>query len=114
MRLYNERSGVEFDAWFESNPGEPTIPPSVHYRLRNVDADLTLIDTTAVPYEVVSAEGTMTGVKAHIEIPGTVHVLSNTSAKREVFELQVFAGMGTPREYSDTHQYYVVKMGGRS
>lgn len=113
MRLYNEFSGVEFDAWFESNPGEPTIPPTVHYRLRCETNDQTVIDWTSVPYEIISADDGISGVRAHIEIPGSANQILNAANRREVRDLQVVAAKDQDREYSDSIQYYVVSKGRR-
>lgn len=113
MRLFNERSGVEFDAWFQSYPGEPTIPPSVHYRLLCVTTGKTLIDWTEVPYEILSSEEGIDGVKAHIDIAGSDNILQSRASKREVKELQVVSGKDTDREYSEVLQYGIVPMTGQ-
>ena len=113
MRVYNQNSGVEFDAWFEANPGTPTIPPGVHWRLRCVTNDQTLVDWTSASYEIQSDESGITGVVSRIDVPGSKNTIIDSANKREIKELQVVSGKDTDREFSETVQYYVSAMGGR-
>ena len=113
MRVYNEHSGNEYTCWFESVPGVPTVPTTVHWRLRNVSADQILQDWTELTPEIVSDESGITGVKTTIDINGQLNVLFSRSARRETFELQVVADKDDPREYSKFHQYAVANGGQR-
>ena len=113
MRFVNEKSGREFQAWFESNPGEPTVPSTVHWCLRNNTHDATVQEWVELEPVVVSANGAITGVKATVDVPGSLHVLTDRNNRREEFELQVVAAKDTAREYSEVLPYYVVRMSGR-
>jgi hypothetical protein len=114
MRVYNERSGVEFQAWFEATPGVPTVPSSVHWLLHCVTNDMALQEATAVSPEIISDETGITGVKVTIDIPGSLNAIQNDANMREVKQLLVISGMGTDREYSEVHEYYVRNVKGRT
>ena len=112
MRLYNERSGVEFDAWFENNAGTPALPTTVHYRLMCVTNDQAMVDWTLVAADTLYGDnGAIQGIRAHIQVPGSANRL--ISERREVKELQVVADKDLDSEYSEVLQYGVVSMGRR-
>ena len=114
MKVYNEHSGVEFAAFFEANPGVPTVPPTVHWRLRCLTNDVVLQDWTEVAYEIQSDEsGAVMGVRATIDIDGALNVLQNDNNRRETKQLQVVAGKDTAREFSKFHEYAVANGGPR-
>lgn len=113
MRVFNQNSGIEYDAWFESQPGTPTVPSSVHWRLRCATNDQTLVDWTSVAYVIESDETGVTGVRARIDVPGSQNGIVNSRNRREMKELQVVADKDTDREFSVVHQYYITAMGGR-
>jgi hypothetical protein len=115
MRLYNENAGVEFDAWFETQPGVPTVPTTVHWCLRNATHDETRKVHTSVPYVIESDETGITGVRARIDVPGTLNTIMDRKNRRETMELEVIADMGSDREYSLTpvHQYYIQRTSAR-
>lgn len=114
MKVYNEHSGVEFSAFFESIPGVPTVPPSVHWRLRCLTTDTLLQDWTEIAYEIQSDDaGAVIGVKAAIDIDGSLNVMQDTNNRRETKQLQVVAGKDTAREYSKFHEYAIAYGGSR-
>ncbi len=113
MRIYNERSGVEYDAYFEAQPGTPTVPGTVHWRLLCATNEQTLVDCTPVPYVIESDESGITGVRARIDVPGSKNVIVNPANRREIKELQVVCDKDTDREFSEVMQYYVARMIGR-
>lgn len=115
MQVYAQKSGIEVDAWFESVPGVPTVPTTVHWRVRNVTIDEIVIDWTEGTYTIESNETGITGVRTRIDIPGSANVLSQQGGRRETFELQVVADKDTDREYSvePPYQYAIAYRGAR-
>jgi len=113
VRVYNEHTGVEFTAWFTSNPGVPTLPLSVHYRLRCLTNDLVLQDWTELAPEIIADETGITGVKVVIDVDGALNVLQDSNNRRETKQLQVVAAKDTPREFSKFRDYAVANGGGR-
>src|SRR4051812_14040891 len=108
MRITNAGNGREFEAWFETVSGEPTVPPTVHWRLRCMTTGTLLQDLTEVPIEIISDGTGITGVKATIEIDGALNEMQNTRNPREVRQLEIIAAYGTPHQYSEEPlQYYV-------
>lgn len=114
MRVYNERSGVEFQAWFESTPGVPTVPTTVHWRLHCVTSDKALQDDTEVTPEIVSDGTGITGVKVTIDVPGSLNAIQNDRNSRELKQLLIIADKDTDREFSETREYYVRNVKGRT
>lgn len=113
MRQFNERSGVEFDAYLETFDGAPTIPESVHWRVRNVTLESIPLDWQSATWSILTDDsGGISGVKVAVEVPGTVNVLSNGN-KSEQFELQVVTNKDTAREFSEVVRYKVVSIGVR-
>ncbi len=108
MRVINAGSGREFEAWFETTAGVPTIPGSGHWRLLCRSTDTVLQDWTQGNIEVVSDGGAITGVKMTVEIPGRLNAIQDSCNKREIKEFQVVADQGSDHEYSEEPvQYYV-------
>lgn len=107
MRVYNQDDGIEFAAWFEATPGVPTVPPSVHYRLRCKTNNLVLQDWTEVTTETVTEAGVILGVRSIIEIDGALNAIQDTANRRETKELQVTAGKSTPRAKSEFREYAI-------
>ena len=113
MRVENERSGLEFKAYFETVPDVPAIPTSVHWRLRCATSDQTLLDWTVAAPVTVTENGVITGVYAVIDVPGSLNAIIDRTNRREIKELQVVAGKDTDREYSEVLAWYVRRMDGR-
>lgn len=114
MRVHNEKSGLEFEAWFESETGAPVAPPSVHWRLRNLTADEVVQDWSAVDYEIVfGTGGEIAGYRATIDVPGALNVLEDRANRRETFELMVVSDKDGDRELSETHEYAITYRGPR-
>jgi hypothetical protein len=111
MRVYVEKSGVEFQAWFEANPGTPTIPASAHWKLYDVTNEKTLQDWTELTPTTESDETGITGVKVTIDIPGSLNVIQESKNSRELKRLIVVAAKDTDREFSETRDYYIRKVG---
>jgi hypothetical protein len=108
MRVYNEKSGAEFEAWFESLPGVATVPVSAHWKLENKTAKKVMQDWTEVAVEIQSDETGITGVKIDVEIDGALNT-RQTATSREQMRLWVVAAKDTPREYSQSFDYYIAK-----
>lgn len=114
MRVHNEKSGLEFEAWFESETGEPAAPANVYWRLRNLTADTVVQDWAAGDYEIVVGDGgAITGYRATIDVPGALNVLIDSGRRRETFELMVVADKDGEREFSETHEYAITYRGAR-
>lgn len=113
MRLYNEYSGVEFVAWFTATPGVPTVPTTVHWRLRCTTNDQVLQDWTTVAPSIQSDNTGITGVKAAVDVPGSLNGIINRANRREIKQLQVVADKDTDREYSVIREWYVLNTGER-
>jgi hypothetical protein len=111
MRVYNEKSGIEFEAWFETEPGVPTVPSSVHWKLLDVNTDTTLQDWTAVVAVIESDETGITGVRSTIDVSGQLNVMTDTSKTRELKRVLIVADKDSAREYSQERDYYVKKVG---
>lgn len=107
MRVYPEEDGVEFRAWFESNPNEPAVPSTVHWRLRCLTNGTVLQDwTEATPVEVFE-NGARTGVYALIEVDGALNALQDRCNRRETKRLQVVAAKATPRQGTEWFDYAI-------
>lgn len=114
MRIVNERSGLEYQAAFEAAGNVPTVPTTVHWRLRCVTNDETLQDWTLIgSTPTVDDGGALALVASTVNVPGAMNALIDRNNRREVRELQVVADKDTEREFSTVMQYYVVRMDGR-
>lgn len=113
MRVENERSGLEFKAYFETEPDAPAIPTSVHWKLRCETNDQTLQDWTVASPVTVTENGVITRVYAVIDVPGSLNAIIDRCNRREIKELQVVAGKDTDREFSETLRWYARRMDGR-
>ncbi len=107
MRVYKQGDGVEFVAWFEATPGVPTVPLSVHWRLRCVTSNTVLVDWTELTPETVTESGVLVGVRAVVEIDGANNGMQDSSNRRETKQLQVTAAKGTPRQKSEFLEYAI-------
>ena len=107
MYVYNQGDGIEFAAWFEATPGVPTVPPSVHWRLRCVTNDKVLQDWLPATPEVISENGVITGVRAVIEIDGQLNEMQDVNNRRETKQLQVSASKGLARAKAEFYEYAV-------
>lgn len=115
MRLIKESSGREFEAWFETVAGAPTVPPSAHWRLVDTTNGLNeaLTDWTAVAPEIRTDQtGAMIGVRVVVNVPGSLNRIRNRANLREGRELQIVAAKDQDQEYAETLPYYVTAMAG--
>ena len=111
MRVYVEKSGVEFQAWFESNPGTPTVPVSAHWKLYDVTNEKDLQDWTELTPVILQDNGVTSGVRVTIDVPGSLNAIQNSKNSRELKRVIVVAGKDTDREFAETRDYYIRKVG---
>jgi hypothetical protein len=118
MQPVNERAGKEVKAYFKTVSGDPTIPPTAHWRLVDTtyNNDPTILqDWTAEEPEPLldPTSGALLAVRIICNIDGAHN--RTTRGRRESREVQVVAAMDTPYEWSAKAQYFVLPMaGGRS
>ena len=111
MRVYAEHSGNEFNAFFESLPGNATIPNSAQWKLLCVTTDKVLQDWTALT-PVVESDGTnIQSCYVTVNIPGSLNVIQSYSNPREQKRLLICADKDTDREYMQERDYYVKRLG---
>lgn len=114
MDVFNEKSGVEFTAHFSDTQNSPTIPSTVHWNhwcetnKREVSADALITPV------IDSGESGIVDVYASIEVPGWDNALINPNNARELRTILVIADKGLSSEVSQTYQYYVKNLRGRS
>jgi hypothetical protein len=113
MRVSNERSGREFECWFEATPGVPTAPTTVHWKLDCVTTRKSLSEFAELTPEILSDETGITGCKVVIDVPGSLLAIQNDNNVREVKHLLVVADKDTDREYSKDVEFYVRNVPGR-
>ena len=114
MDVYNERNGVEFKAHFADAYDTPTIPSTVHWRLDCETTNTVLQGDTEIAAETLSDESGVVDVFASIEVPGALNAIQNNRNAKELKTLLVIADKGMSSEYSQTYQYYVKNLRGRS
>jgi hypothetical protein len=107
VRVYKQDDGIEFRAWFEARPGEPTFPPSVHWRLRCLTNNLVLKEWAELVPEAVTEAGALVGVRVLIEVDGEYNAIQNAENRRETKQLQVTAAKGTARQKSEFREYAI-------
>lgn len=114
MEYLNAGDGAEFDADFESYVNTPTPPTTAHWRLLNISAKRIVADWDPLSVEVTyDTSGMVALASVEFEVPGTLNVLDDCSKRREEFELQVVADLGTARQKSERYPYYVRTLGPR-
>lgn len=114
MDVFNEKSGVEFTAHFSDTLNTPTIPSTVHWRLDCETNGTVIRDWTEVTPTVVTDESGITDVTADIAVPGSLNAIQSSKNARELKTLLVVAAKDTDSEFSQTYQYYVKNLRGRS
>lgn len=112
MDVINERSGVEFTAHFEDAAGNPTVPPSVHWRLDCESTGKVLQSDTAIDPVTVTDESGIVDCYVTVNIPGSLNTIQGGDW-RELKTLLVIAAKDTDGEYSQEYQYYVRNIRGR-
>ena len=114
MRTYNERSGVEFRVHFTDSYDAPTIPETAHWRLDCEETGTVLQDWTVATVTTESDETGIVDVYATIEIPSSLNAIQRSNSTKELKTLLVVANKDQSSEFSETLQYYVKNLRGRS
>ena len=114
MLVINEKSGREFTAAFFDAGYNASLPATVHYWLDCETTGTVLIDWTAITPEMgVDANGSDIAT-ATIVIPGSASAIQKSTNRQELKTLLVVSDKDTDGEFSQTYQYYVRNLRGRS
>ena len=100
MRRFNEGTNVVAAVTFLDSDNSPSIPSTVHYRLRNTTANRTVIDWTSVS----------PATALEIDIPAQSVAIVSQSRRTERQQLTVVANKDTAAQITEVVEWIVVNL----